>query len=73
VGNDGRVTVGKEGSIRNVRVGGGGVGAGNRGSGRIDSRHPLIRNRAAYHPCRSRTVTRHHPATSGPWKGLMLI
>jgi hypothetical protein len=33
--DDGRVTVEKEGPIGNVRVGGGGVGSGNRGSGRI--------------------------------------
>jgi hypothetical protein len=44
VGDDGRVTVEKEGPIGNVRVGGGGVGAG---SGPIYSRHPRIRNNGA--------------------------
>ena len=47
MGDDGRVTVGKVGLIETVMVGGGGVGAGNRGSGRIYARHPRIRNNAA--------------------------
>jgi hypothetical protein len=56
-GNDGRVTLGKEGPTGNPKVGGGGDGTGNKGSRRIHSRHPRIRNNAAYyHPCRSRTL-----------------
>ena len=65
MGDDGRVAVGTEGSIGNARVsGGGGIDTGNRGSGRIHSHRPQVRNNAAwYHPCRSRIVTQDHITT----------